>query len=383
MPLSSFIVFLVYYILNSPADPKFETQVIDANVSIGYGLAIGDVDGDSKPDILLADKKQFVWYRNGDWKRFVMIENLTESDNVCIAARDIDGDGKVEVAVGAQWVPSETSDTLKSGSVHYLIRPKDATQLWKAVELHHEPTVHRMRWVKTDGNKYQLIVLPLHGRGNKDGKGEGVNVLAYEIPNNLTEKWDYKVIDNSMHLTHNMEVVIKGNKEWIYIGGKEGIKIFSYQNGKWRTSPDGEWFVQGRSFGELRTGQISDQFVFMAGIEPMHGNELNVYSQKGSINHTTLTSDLNQGHALAIADLIGTGYPQVTVGWREPNAEKKTGIKIYSQESPGNWRDYWIDDNGIACEDLQLADLDGDGKKDIIAAGRASHNLKIYWNKNQ
>jgi hypothetical protein len=43
---------------------------------------------------------------------------------------------------------------------------------------------------------------------------------------------------------------------------------------------------------------------------------------------------------------------------------------------------FWIDDNGIACEDLQLADLDGDGKKDIIAAGRATHNLKIYWNKN-
>jgi hypothetical protein len=57
--------------------PKFEEQVIDNNISIGYGLALGDVDGDGKPDILLADKKQFVWYRNGDWKRFVMVENLT------------------------------------------------------------------------------------------------------------------------------------------------------------------------------------------------------------------------------------------------------------------------------------------------------------------
>ena len=385
----SFILFLLYSIFNSPADPKFETQVIDTNVSIGYGLAIGDVDGDRKPDILLADKKQFVWYRNGDWKRFVMIENLTESDNVCIAARDIDGDGKVEVAVGAQWVPSETSDTLKSGSVHYLIRPSDATQFWKAVELHHEPTVHRMRWVKTEENNYQLIVLPLHGRGNKDGKGEGVNVIAYEKPKDPSKKWNYTIIDNSMHLTHNMDVVIKGNparpadgEEWIYIGGKEGIKIFSYQNGKWRTSPGSEWFVREKSFGELRVVQVSGQVVGVAGVEPMHGNELNVYSQKGSVLHTTLTSDLNQGHALAVADLIGTGYPQIIVGWREPNAEKKTGIKIYSQESPGSWKDYWIDDNGIACEDLQLADLDGDGKKDIIAAGRASHNLKIYWNKN-
>ena len=39
-------------------EPKFQEQVLDTKVAIGYGLAIGDVDGDRKPDILLADKKQ-------------------------------------------------------------------------------------------------------------------------------------------------------------------------------------------------------------------------------------------------------------------------------------------------------------------------------------
>src|SRR6187399_140431 len=108
--------------------PNFKEQTIDNNISIGYGLALGDVDGDGRPDILLADKKQFVWYRNGDWKKFVMAENLTEHDNVCIAARDINGDGRVEVAVGAQWNPSETGNAEQSGAVYYLIRPDDPTQ---------------------------------------------------------------------------------------------------------------------------------------------------------------------------------------------------------------------------------------------------------------
>ena len=98
------------------------TQEIDSSVEIGYGLAIGDVDGDGKEDILLADKKAIVWYRNGDWKRHVMAANLTLSDNVCIAARDLDGDGQVEVAVGAQWNPGETADAEKSGAVFYLNR---------------------------------------------------------------------------------------------------------------------------------------------------------------------------------------------------------------------------------------------------------------------
>src|SRR5215207_44369 len=130
-----FILHFLFFFTEKPM-PKFEAQTIDNNISIGYGMALGDVDGDKKPDILLADKKQFVWYRNGDWKRFVMIENLTENDNVCIAARDINGDGKVEVAVGAQWKPGETTDKEQSGSVHFLLRPDDPTQLWKAVKLY-------------------------------------------------------------------------------------------------------------------------------------------------------------------------------------------------------------------------------------------------------
>jgi hypothetical protein len=37
----------------------------------------------------------------------------------------------------------------------------------------------------------------------------------------------------------------------------------------------------------------------------------------------------------------------------------------------------------MACEDLTVADLDADGRPEIIAAGRDSHNLIIYWNKTK
>jgi hypothetical protein len=35
----------------------------------------------------------------------------------------------------------------------------------------------------------------------------------------------------------------------------------------------------------------------------------------------------------------------------------------------------------MATEDIRIADLNADGKIDIVAAGRASHNLKIYFNE--
>ena len=364
-----------------PADPNFEAQTIDNEVSIGYGLAIGDVDGDKKTDILLADKKQFVWYRNGDWKRFVMVDNITESDNVCIAARDINGDGQVEVAVGAQWNPGETSDTEKSGAVFYLVRPKDPTKLWKPIQLHHEPTTHRMKWVRA-GEKYHLVVVPLHGRGNKGGEGEGVKVMAYEMPSDPAKPWKLQTIDESMHLTHNFDVVVDEGEEWIYLGGKEGLKPFYYDGNKWISPSIGDWAIKGDPFGEIRDGQLAGE-KFFVGIQPMHGNELVVYN-RADMKRNVLTSNLKQGHAIATGDLLGIGNDQVVVGWREANDDGKVGIKIFSpQDNQGKgWKDHWIDENGMATEDLLIADLNGDGKKDIIAAGRATKNLKIYWNRN-
>src|SRR5580765_4802613 len=84
-----------------PPMPNFKAVDVDTKVEIGYGVAVADVNGDKKPDILLADKNLIAWYENPSWTKHVMAENLTKQDHVCIAAADLDGDGKAEVAVGA------------------------------------------------------------------------------------------------------------------------------------------------------------------------------------------------------------------------------------------------------------------------------------------
>src|SRR5687768_7690395 len=211
---------------------QFKEQTIDDRIGIGYGLAIADVNGDKKQDVLLVDAAEVAWYENPTWQKHVISGKLTERDHVCIAAEDIDGDGKAEIAIGAQWNPG---DTVNSGAVFYLVPPEDRAQKWKAVKLPHEPTVHRMWWIYDDAGKYSLVVSPLHGRGNKNGVGEGVKLLEYIVPANREGEWKTRLMDATMHMTHNLDPVQwdDDRAQEVLYGGKESVLLLDSKGGSW------------------------------------------------------------------------------------------------------------------------------------------------------
>ena len=347
--------------LADPPEPRFRHQTIDDKIEIGYGVAAADVDGDKRIDILVADKTQFAWYRNPTWEKFVIAENLTKRDNVCLAAEDLDGDGKCELAVGGDWAPNDREN---SGAVFYMIAPEDRTQRWEAVKLHAEPTVHRMRWIITPEG-WGLVVVPLHGRG-REGKAAS-KVLLYRRPNDPRQEWATELIDDSMHRTHNLHV--SGHSEML-LAGQEGLLSFTKEGGAWKK----KWVVKmEHGAGEVGFGDYPRRpySPFYVTVEPMHGNELVMY--KG-VERRVITDHLVEGHALACTNT------KIVVGWRGGGG----GVAMYPVPYAGEIRDVQqvrIDDGGMACEDLCLADLDGDGDLEIIASGRATKNVKIYWNE--
>lgn len=397
----SFVRFAFVCVLLVPAAeaaelPAFATraETIDDSIEIGYGLAIADVDGDGAEDIILCDARQIAWYRNPHWDKFVIAENLTARDHVCVAACDLDGDGKAEIAVGAEWNPG---DTVNSGAVFLLEPQADRRQKWSARQLPHEPTTHRMAWMRGAQGGFQLAVLPLHGRGNKNGAGAGVSFLGYEWPWREAGKPAPLIgARPSLHLTHNFDVIapsLPDVRETLLVAAKEGVYLIDPAV----TAPEPRT-VTTNAAGEVRAGSLPGGGRFVAAIEPMHGNELAVYrppaasepeSDSGdwTASRVLLDDELAQGHALATGDLLGIGSDQIVAGWRGASVPvAKVGIKLYAtSDATGTaWTMHaLVDDNTMACEDLKVADLDRDGRSDIIASGRATKNVVIYWNETQ
>lgn len=359
--------------------PRFSAEIIDHQVTAGRDLTIGDVDGDGKPDIILADSHRVVWYRNGDWKRFVMVDNLTNDDGACIAARDIDGDGKVEIAVA-------------SDSVHYLIRPENPTRLWAPVRLQ-APPAHRMQWVKVSDSTYQLVVLPKYRMENGNGQAQAPTIPTYEKPLNPALPWKQRLIGLPLPLACDLEVYDYGDREVLYVSGEGGIMGFFFKDGRW-TRNTADWLARGRRLGKARIGTVASRNAHVfAAIEPAHGNTVTVYTPGLSdsllaydkIKRRVLERKMEAGYGLGMADFLDLGRDQVVAGWKKPNEDGHFGIKLYA---PFNqyWEAmdvYWVDRGGIACEGLKIADMDGDGKPDIIAYGGSTHNLKIYWNRTE
>jgi hypothetical protein len=394
--------------------PKFKAQEIDAGLKIGYAVVTADVDGDKKPDIVVVDQHKVVWYRNpgkaeGEWKKFVMLDGKTKPDNVCIAPIDIDGDGLPEFVVGAAWKPF---DTANPGQLVWLKRPKDVTQEWSMHELPcDEPTVHRVRVFDIDGDgKPEIVHVPLMGRGSSakglwvDGKP--VRIVALKVPAKEPEKkenWKTQVLSEELNVCHNFAPM---SLNQTLIASYDGVHILDRSNDKYslqkvgtgnQANPKGN-----RGASEIKAGRVS-YFHFLgwttcvATIEPWHGNQVVTYTlpTKGDqkqLQRNVIDEQLRWGHAVWFADLDGDGPDELIIGVRDDpnpklgdNFKERRGVRVYKcTDSLGaKWERTILEDGGVAVEDLTVADLNGDGKPDIVAVGRATGNCRIYWNQGK
>ncbi len=376
-------------------ESTWRTEVLPIELGVGYAVITIDINGDGRLDIAIVDSKRFVWLENPTWKTHVMQATPeAANDNVCFAAADVDGDGHVDFAVGHDW---QFGNSDSGGKIGWLHSPADPRQPWTYFPLAEEPTTHRMRWVDWDHDgRPELVVAPLKGRGTRQPAfGEaGIRLLAFSpIPGKATEPWPMKVIDDSLHVMHNLDVVDMNHdsKQELLAASFEGVNHLEFDGKEVRkkhlgTGQTGTPPAIGAS--EIRLGTLREKHFYIATIEPWHGDKVVVYtepmsSSEGLWTRHVLDEQLKWGHAVACANLDADPEQELVIGVRDNlGVEHRSGVRIYDPQDPstGKWTRKLIEPGQVAVEDLAVGDLDSDGDQDIVAVGRATHNAVIYWN---
>jgi hypothetical protein len=160
----------------------------------------------------------------------------------------------------------------------------------------------------------------------------------------------------------------------IFTAGFEGIFEFKpAKDGRWNRTlvskgDPAPWPKSGSS--DITTGNLGAAS-FLAAIEPWHGNQVAVYQPKRAVIDDSLTD----GHTILTADLNADGNDEIVAGFRgAPHS-----VYIYYFDA-GKWTRTTLDSGGMAAASCASADLDGDGRPDLVCIGTATANLKWYRN---
>ena len=388
----------------SAEDFAFRPQEIANDLTVGYGVRLVDVNADEKADIVVVDSDRVVWYQNPDWQMHTILQGQTKRDNVCLAANDIDGDGRLDFALGADWRPA---DTRTSGSLQWLQQRDSPDKPFTLHAIGTEPTVHRVHFADLDGDsREELLVVPLFGRGTRGPEfaETGVRILRYPIPADpVNDAWVPEVLNEELHVCHNFTATdLSGDgKLDLVVASFEGVSLLEQgEAGKWKCTRIGAGNQQtkpNRGASEIKRGKLAGGKDYLATIEPWHGYQVVVYSRPDASQDVSadprklwprhvLDEDLQWGHAVWCANLDADEDEELIIGVRDNKSETaRYGLRIYDplDETGTKWQRQLIDPGGVAIEDLAAADLDGDGAIDIVAVGRATQNVRIYWNETR
>lgn len=382
--------------LLAAADFQFRDQELPTKLTVGYAVRLIDMNDDKRLDICIVDSDRILWLENPNWTEHVISQGQTKKDNVCFAPYDIDGDGRLDFAVGADWQPSNTKS---GGTIQWITGGSTPNQPWKLHPIMEYPTTHRMNFADLDGNgRQELIVSPLMGKDTTrpDFKEHGTPLLVYQIPSDPVKgPWKAESICDDVHVTHNFQVLdFNGDGQLdILLVSFEGVHLLERQpEGKWKRTHLGAGNQEtspNKGASEIKLGKLAGGGKYIATIEPWHGHQVVVYTppQAGGLwNRHVIDEQLKWGHAVWAANLDTDEDQELIIGVRDNlNDAVKCGVRIYDPTSanPGQWSRQLIDPGSVAVEDLTAADLNGDGRTDIVAVGRATHNVKIYWNEGK
>ena len=344
--------------------PRFREHVLATDLRGGYQVVVADVNGDGKPDLiaLASGMTELVWFENPGRER---IQGSWQRHVIA---------GNLNRMINCAFeridgkpvivLASEfNNDASKSiGIVSVLTPGADILAPWTVREIDRIPTSHRIRTAVV-GAQTVFINAVLTDSTARPPEFRGHAPLVLYRPG----VWKREPIGSEEEgVMHG--IWIEGPDQFL-AASFSGIHRYHFAKGAWSRTEiskgdPGAWPKGGSS-------DVTEDRDWIAAIEPWHGNQVAVYDRHGK-HRQIIDISLVDGHTILTADLNGDGKKEIIAGYRG----KGTSVLLFERVK-GVWVKTVLD-SAIAAAACAAADFNGDGRMDIACIGSSTTNLKWY-----
>lgn len=350
---------------------QFDRQVVAADLKGGYQVVATDVNKDGKLDLvaLASGMTELLWFEAPNWDRHVLATGLKRMINTW--PLESSGDRIPQFLVAHAF---ENEAARSVGIVSVLTHGPDLRQPWTVREIDRLTTSHRIR--SANG---LFINAPLTGASAVAPEYRDHTPLVAYKPGD----WHRQLItDADEGVVHGIYIYDWNNdgRQDVLTASFRGIHVnLAQADGGWKREKivDGDpapWPKSGSS--DVAVGRLRGER-FLAAIEPWHGNQVAIYRQKqGKWQRTVIDDSLVDGHTVYTADLNGDGKQEVVAGFRGG----KRGVYVYYEEG-GRWIRQILSEGEVSAAACVAVDLNHDRKPDIACIGSATQNLVLYTQK--